>query len=193
LLKKALLGENRPDERARILDVVDTVTKDVMAELTDTLSDNRDVVRRAAFRLAERLNTAEIIQMLVECSRSSDATLAVYAISSAAKLKPSAIRESVIQILKKSDVPDVLAAACRAMGQIGDPSGIPWLAKILTQRRFLGGRKYDTQVRVAAAYALSQIPGQQSQKALSAAAKDPDYRVRETVGQALGKKEGKGS
>ncbi len=193
LLKKALMGENRPDERARILDVIDTVTKNVMAELTDTLSDNRDMVRRAAFRLAERLNTPEIVQMLIECSRSSDVNLAVYAISSAAKLKPSAVRETVTQILKKSDAPELLVAACRAMGQIGDPSGIPPLVNILTRRRFLGSRKYDTQVRVAAAYALSQIPGQQSQKALNAAAKDPDYRVRETVNQAMGKKEGKGS
>jgi HEAT repeat protein len=188
LLKKALMGENRPDERARILDVVDSVTKDVMAELTDTISDTRDVVRKAAFRLAERLNTTEVLQMMIECSKSSDATLAVYAISSATKLKPAAARETIVGILKKSDNPDVLVAACRAMGQINDPSGIAPLLKILTRRRFLGARKYDTQVRVAAAYALAQIPGQQAQKALNAAAKDPDYRVRETVKQAMTKK-----
>jgi hypothetical protein len=187
-LKKAMMGETRPDERARILDVIDTVTKDVMAELTDALADNRDVVRRAAFRLAERLNTPEVIQMLVQCAKSSDPNLAAYAVASAAKLKPSAVRDTVIQILKKSDVPDLLVAACRAMGHIADPTCVPVLAGILTRRRFLGSRKYDTQVRVAAAYALSQIPGQQSQKALNAAAKDPDYRVRETAGQALGKK-----
>ena len=188
LLKKSLMGENRPDDRARMLDVIDSVTKDVMAELTDTLSDNRDMVRKAAFRLAERLNTPEVIQMLIEFSKSEDSNLAVYAINSLGKLKSSAVKEALLNILEKSLVPDVLVAACRAMGQISDPSGVSLLGKILTKRRTFGGKKYDPIVRVAAAAALSQIPGAQTQKALNAAAKDPDYRVRETVKQALAKK-----
>ncbi len=186
LLKKIFMGENRPDERARILDVMDMVTRDVMPELTDALSDNRDLVRRAAFRLAERLHTPEVVQLLLEFSQSSDTHLASHAISTAAKLKPGAVKETILKILKTSHATDVLAAACRAMGQTADPSAIPALTKILTQRRFLGGKKYDSQIRVAAAWALSQIPGDKSQKALAIASHDPDPKVRETVKQAMG-------
>jgi HEAT repeat protein len=183
-----LMGENRPDERARILDIIDSVTKNVMAELTDTLSDNRDVVRKAAFRLAERLNTPEVVQMLIEFSKSDDSNLAVAAINSLGKLKPSAAKETLLAIIESSEASDVLVAACRSLGQVNDPSCILPLLKMLTKRRMFARKKYDPQVRVAAAYALSQIPGQQAQKALSAAAKDPDYRVRETIKQALAKK-----
>lgn len=188
LLKKTLMTENRPDDRARILDIIDSVTKEVMTELTDTLSDSRDVVRRAAFRLAERLNTSKVIQMLIELSASSDTNLAVYAINSLGRLKSEAAKETIIQILATSDVTDVLVAACRAISQIGDPSIIPSLEKLLTRRSMFGKQKYEPQVRVSAAYALSQIPDPQAQTVLNAAAQDSDYRVRETIKQALAKK-----
>jgi len=188
LLKKALMGENRPDDRARILDIIDSVTKDITAELADTLSDNRDVVRRAAFRLAERLNTSEIIQMMIEFSGNDDANLAAYALGSLGKLKASEAGQTIIDLLQKSDTTEVIVAACRAIAQIGDPSCIPTLGKLLNKRSIFGKKKYDPQVRVAAAYALSQIPGPEVQNILNAAAQDPDYRVRETVKQALAKK-----
>lgn len=181
-IRKSLMGEGQPDERARILDVIDSVTTDLTAELTYNLSDPKETVRRAAFRLAERINTPEVLRLLIEYAKSDDPDLAVSAINSLGKLKAAKAARPLMQILDESASQEVLLSVCRAMGQIYDPSFIPALAKVLMpKRRNIFRKKYDTPVRIAAAYAISQMPDERGATLLKALANDPDVRLREVA------------
>jgi HEAT repeat protein len=182
MFKKSLMNESRSEYRARILDVIDAVTTDLMLELSDTLSDSADVVRRSAFRLAERLNTPAVISLLTQLSRHDDPDLAAPAIHSLAKLNAPGVVETLVAVAETSDAKEVLAAACRAMGQIADPAFVAVLENILMpKRRMFFQKKTDTAVRIAALYALSRISDIRVAPLLKILADDPDYRVREAL------------
>ncbi len=182
MFRKSLMNESRPEYRARILDVIDSVTEDLMAEVTDTLSDTADVVRRSAFRLAERLNTSEVTHLLLDLARSDDPDLAVPAINSLGKLNAATAVETLISVVEKCEEKEVVIAACRAMGQIAAPLFVVPLENILMpKRRLFFKKKIETAVRVAAVYAIFQIKDSRVAPLLSALADDPDYRVREVL------------
>jgi len=182
MFKKSLMNESRPEYRARMLDVIDSISMDLMVELSDTLSDPADVVRRSAFRMAERLNTPEVKQLLLELARSDDPDLAAPAINSLGKLNAAEAVETLIAVMEKSDEKEVVVASCRAMGQIADPLFVVALENILMpKRRMFFQKKTETAVRVAAVYAVSQIKDSRVAPLLNALAEDPDYRVREVL------------
>ncbi len=182
MFRKSLLNESRTECRARILDVIDSVTPDLMIELTDTLSDAADVVRRSAFRLAERLNTPEVIQLLIALAGGDDPDHAVQAINSLGKLKADRAVEILISVMENPEEKEVVIAACRAMGQIADPLFFVPLENILMpKRRLFFKKKIETAVRVAAVYAISQIKDSRVPSFLKTLAEDPDYRVREVL------------
>jgi len=182
VLKRSLMGENRPEYRARLVDIIDMVTPDIMVELTDTLSDASDVVRRSAFRLAERLNTAPVIDLMIELAGSDDPDLAVSAIGSLGNLKVRRAADTLIRVVEQSDAKETLAAACRAMGQIADHGFVTTLENILLpRRRLFFQKKTDSSVRVAALYAAAQIQDPRVRPLLMALAEDPDTRIRELV------------
>lgn len=187
-LKKTLMGESNPLERARILDVIDSVTTDLSSELAEIFADPRDIVRKAAFRLAERLHTPDVIALLIRCAESGDPDLTVKAINSLGNLRFAGAVETLSRLMTKSDSMEVLAAVCRAMGHIGDAACLAPLTRILKPgRRFFLRKKYPVSVRAAAAYAVSQIPGQPSLELMRSLANDPDGPVRETVRSFLAK------
>ncbi|MGM0454241.1 MAG: HEAT repeat domain-containing protein, partial [Thermodesulfobacteriota bacterium] len=181
-VKQLITGASRPDERARILDVYDSLVPDITAELAYVFSDPNEAVRRSAFRLAERLNTDEVISLLTELAESDDTQLAVFAINTLGKLRPAGLGATLSNIAGKAHDPEVLVAACRVMGQIGDPAAIEPLAKIvMPKRRLLRRKTYDTSVRVAAAYALAQMDDRRADTILQALKNDSDARVRQVV------------
>ncbi len=182
LMKKTLMNDPDPRARARILEVIDTVTTDLSSELAYVLSDTRESVRRAALLLAERLNSPPVIDLLIQFTRTEDTELAVSAINCLGRLKASAAVPELTRIIETSDVKERLIAACRALSQIGDSSGAAALNRILYPKRRLFFRpKYDTAVRIAAAYAVSQLPDSQSDALIKALSEDPDPRIREAV------------
>jgi diguanylate cyclase (GGDEF)-like protein len=65
-IKRLLVLEISAEERARILEVIDTLTLDLKTELFHALGDEDPNVRRAAYRLAERLNSSQIVEWLRE-------------------------------------------------------------------------------------------------------------------------------
>jgi diguanylate cyclase (GGDEF)-like protein len=189
-LKKNLMSESNPIERARILDVIDSVTMDLSVELAEIFADPRDVVRKSAFRLAERLHTPDVIALLIRCAESEDVDLAVNAINSLGKLRAAGAVETLSRLMTKSDETLVLAAVCRAMGNIGDASCLAPLAGILKpRRRLIFKKKYPVSIRAAAAYAVSQIPGQPTLELMRFLANDPDAAVREAARAFLDKQE----
>jgi diguanylate cyclase (GGDEF)-like protein len=181
-LKKTLMSESNPLERARILDVIDSLTTDLSSELSEIFTDPRDIVRKSAFRLTERLRTPDVIALLIRCAESDDADLAVNAINSLGKLRVAEAVETLGRLMTNSDKTEVIAAVCRAMGNIKDASCLTPLAGILKpKRRFIFRKKYPVSIRAAAAYAVSQIPGRPSYELMLSLAEDPDAPVRETA------------
>jgi len=65
LLKKELVLGSNPAEQLRILEVIDTVTRDLKTELIFAIESENSEIREAAFRLAERLNTPQIVELLL--------------------------------------------------------------------------------------------------------------------------------
>jgi diguanylate cyclase (GGDEF)-like protein len=186
MFKKSLMNETRPEYRARILDVIDSVTGDLMVELADTLSETADIVRRSAFRLAERLKTPAVIGLLSELARGDALEMAVPAINLLGKLNSEETGRTLLAILAESDEKEIVAAVCRAMGQIADPSFVLPLENILMpRRRILFQKKTETVIRVAAIYAISQIRDPRVSTILRALADDPDSRVREVLKNIL--------
>ncbi|MFZ2920168.1 MAG: diguanylate cyclase [Desulfosalsimonadaceae bacterium] len=182
VLKRSLMSESRPEFRARLVDVIDAVTPDVMLELSDTLSDASDVVRRSAFRLAERLNTSFVIDLMIELAGGDDPDVAIYAIGSLGNLKARQAADTLIRIAEQTEAKETLAAVCRAMGQIADPAFVTSLENILLpRRRLFFQKKTDLSVRVAALYAASQIHDPRVKPMLMVLADDPDSRIREVV------------
>ncbi len=184
-LKSTLMAENNPVERARILDIIDSVTTDLSTELAEALSDQSDVVQKAAIRLAERLNTPEAVTLLMQCAQRREAEIVIRAVNSLGKLRATPAADILSRLASRSDSTEVLTAVCRAMGHIGDPSFVEPLTRLLTSRRlFLTQKKYHPSIRASAAMALSQIPGSSSLELMRSLANDPEVRVRE-VARAL--------
>lgn len=181
-IKRTFLGEHFAEDRARILDVIDVITMDIQSELSYALSDSNQVVRRAGGRLAERLNSPAVIDMLIELAQQEPPETQAAAINLLGRLKALNAADTMIHILDQSEHDDVLTAVCRAMGQIGDPSFILPLQNILSAKRRLFFKKARPfNVRVAAAYAISQIDDPRSPAILKALVKDSDPRVREAA------------
>ena len=86
-LKRDMVLEVTSEQRFRILEIVDIVTRDLKTELAFCLSDVNPKVRRAAFRLTERLNDKQVLELLVDFARHEDIGVAKGAIRSLANLQ----------------------------------------------------------------------------------------------------------
>jgi diguanylate cyclase (GGDEF)-like protein len=180
LLKRELVVEGNPEERTRILEVIDTVTRDLKTDLAYAFSDGNPAVRQAAFQLAERLNDNQVINLLLDYAKAPDPRLAVEAIECLGRLKPAGAVDVLLSLLNAGKETERLVACCRALGQIADPASIEPLAKILTRKRFLFFRRRGkAEVRAAAIFALGQISHPRVAKVFPFFMDDRDPRVRE--------------
>jgi hypothetical protein len=68
-IKRALITEVIVEQRARLLEVIDTVTQDLWPELQQCLSDSSPRVRREAFQLFERLRRDDLIDLILPFAR----------------------------------------------------------------------------------------------------------------------------
>jgi len=182
LLKRELVLESAPRERLRILEVIDTVTKDLKTEIVFAFSDKKPEVRQASFRLAERLGNSEMIKLLLDYAKSKNTDLAVGAIKSLGKLKSLAAVEVLVPILNSSNNKKRLIACCESLGQIGSSTGIEPLIKILTKKSsFFRRKRKSAEVRATAAFALSQITHPRAARVLASFADDRNSRIREVA------------
>jgi len=180
LIKRALNVEVTVEQRFRILEVIDIVTSDLRDELAYSLGDNNPKIRRAAFRLADRLNDDSLIDILLPFAASNDPNVVKGAIRSLAELGSDAAAEAIAAALENAREPELTTACCQALGQIGHPHGVPVLERVLKRRKYgLFGNHWDDQVRATAALALRQIPDPSAARALSRFANDRDPRVRQ--------------
>ena len=179
-LKSALVLEISPEERLRILEVIDTVSQALETELAFAISDKNAVIRQAAFRLAERLDDKAVAPLLMEFARSFDSAVAIGAIKCLGKLQPEGATELLVSVLMSTKETEKAVACCQALGQIADPNSIESLAKILGQKGwFLVTKRWNGEVRGTAAYALRQISDPRVAKVLKPLANDRDPRVKQ--------------
>jgi HEAT repeat protein len=179
LLKRALVQEPDVGQRVRILDVIDTVTRDVNAELARCLTDENPQVCQAALRLAERLNDRQVVEMLLEHARGQETELATTVIRWFGKLKAKGVVQEIVSILNSTEETERVVACCHALGQSGDAAGVEALERILAARGFFPWhRHWSPEARAAAATALSKIPHPPAAEVLSGFVKDRDPTVR---------------
>jgi diguanylate cyclase (GGDEF)-like protein len=179
-LKELLVLEVNPEDRSRILDVIDTLTSDLKSELIHVLGDRDPLVRQAAFRLTERLNNNQTIGLLFDLASTQKGTLAVSAIKCLGKLNPPNVDKTLIHLLDSTKEDELCIVCCRALGQIASVAAIEPLSKLLVPKGFFPFRKKrNPEVRAAAAFALGQISNPQVSEILAPFVEDRDPRVRE--------------
>ncbi|MGD2125998.1 MAG: diguanylate cyclase [Desulfobacteraceae bacterium] len=186
MLKRELAMQTNSGERLRILQVIDSVTRDLRAELPYAFADENSQVREEAFRLTERLNNAEAERLLVECTENENVDVAIGAIKSLGRLKRGGTLEKLASLLESAEEEKRLIACCQAIGRIGHPASIEALGKVLFPKRFFWRRKrYSGEVRANAAFALAQIKDPRARDLLESCIEDKDQRVREIAHATL--------
>jgi diguanylate cyclase (GGDEF)-like protein len=178
-LKRSLIAEVPVEQRFRILEVIDTVTRDLRTELAYAFGDVSPRIRRAAFRLFERLNDDNLVNLVVPLAGDEDHAIAKGAIRCLANLHSPKAALALISVLEETKEPKVAIACSQALGQLGHPDAINALADLLSQRKApFFRKKWDTQVRTTAILALKQISHPRVAKVLSRYADDSDAQVR---------------
>jgi len=179
-IKTALNLEVTVEQRFRILEVIDIITQDLRDEVAYCVGDGNPKIRRAAFRLAERLHDENLIEILAPFATSSDPGVVKGTIRSLAHLRSQRAASALSDILGTLRDPELVVACCQALGQIGDPAGIEALGAVLAERRlgFLGYR-WNDQVRATAALALRQVGDPAAAAVLRPFAEDRDARIRQ--------------
>jgi diguanylate cyclase (GGDEF)-like protein len=185
-LKRMLVLEITPEERLRILDIIDTLTTDLKSELVYALGDGDPRVQVAAVQLAERLNDNKTIEMLLDLVKNGQANLAVSSVKCLAKLNPPKTDEALSTLLSTTKDEELSLACCQALGQIASPTCIEPLSNVLDPKGFfLLRKKRSPQIRAAAAFALGQISHPQVTQVLAPLVDDGDPRVQEIVKSIL--------
>ena len=178
-LKQEVVLEVTSEQRLRILEVIDIVTRDLKMELMLCLSDVNAGVRRAAFRLSERLKDQPVLEVLVDLARNQGIGAAKGAIRSLATSPGAA--SALVSTLEGTKDPEKAIACAQALARLGDPVAVPALKSVLRSRTFpvFGKPRWAGQVRATAAFALACIGGDRAQAVLKQVANDPDPRVRQ--------------
>ncbi len=179
-IKKALNLEVTVEQRFRILEVIDIITPDLRDEIVYSLGDSNPKIRRAAFRLAERLHDDELIDILTPFAASNDPGVVKGTIRSLASMRSNAAAVALASILETLKDPELVVACCQALGQIGDAAGIDGLGEILSEKRFgFFGFRWNDQARATAALALRQMNDPRAAGVLRDFMEDHDARIRQ--------------
>ena len=168
-----------PLEKVRILEILDSVTRDIRTEFAYALTDDSDQVRQAALQLAERLNDDQAGRLLLEQIENGNLGVAISAIRFLGKLKPINASEKLVSLLQTAKNENLLVACCQSLGLIGDSASIDPLAKLLAPKGLFRRKRQSAEVRGTAALALSQIDHPRAVQILSSYAEDNDPRVRQ--------------
>ena len=179
LLKRQLALQTTSDEKVRILEILDSVTRDIRTELAYALADSSEQVRQAALQLAERLNDDQAGKLLLEQTENGNLHVAIAAIESLGKLKPPNANEKILAILQAAKDEKLVVACCHSLGLIGDSTSIDHLAKLIAPKGLFRRKRQSAEVRATAALALSQIDHPRVVQILTSYADDKDPRLRQ--------------
>ena len=181
LLKRELSLQTTADERMRILEVIDSVTRDLRTELAFALADENSQVREVALQLAERLNDDQVGKLLLDQTENEELHVALAAVKSLGKLNPPTANNKLITLLQSSKKQELLVACCQSLGLIADPASIDPLAKLLGTKGLFRRKQHSAEVRATAALALAQIKHPRVAGVLANYTNDNDPRVRQVA------------
>ena len=185
-IKRALIVEVIVEQRFHILEVIETVTVDLQDELSICLGDSNPKIRRAAFRLAERLNHEGLVEVLEPLARDDDPAVAKGALRSLASLGTDDATRALVAVLNVTKDPEVAVACCQALGQVKGPVAVEALARVLGRKKFMSfSFVWSDQVRATAAMVLSSLAEPSARTALQRFADDKDPRIRRVAAAAL--------
>ena len=179
-LKRELALEVSAEQRFRVLEIADAVTRDLLDEIALCLGDPRPKVRRAAFQLAERLNDPAFVDVLTVTARGGDAALARGSIRCIGRIGTTPAVSALEALLRSANATPETAMACsQALGGIERDASVAALLRVLRERRFLAfGRRWPDQVRATAALALYHLDRPAAAHALVRFTRDRDPRIR---------------
>ena len=181
-IKRALVTEVIVEQRARLLEVIDVVTRDLRLELEQCLRDANPKVRRAAFQLFERLGQDELVPLVAPFAQHTDPAVARGAIRALTALRSPVAVRALASILDTAKDEALVALVCQALGLSEQATAIDALARVLGQHKVLFlGRRWGADVRRAAALALRQIPHPSVAEVLSRYETDADPEVRQVA------------
>jgi len=181
-LREELLECSSAPEAVRILEVIDSVTRDLSGELVHVLGDTNPKIRQAAYSLAERLGGEAVTKVVMEYVRNQDPDLAVPAIRYLGRGRIAPAAGVLVELITTSRDERVVVACCKALGRIGDPAAVPALAATIERRGWrVWKRDHPPQARAAAALALARIASPLARETLARHTDDPDPRVREAA------------
>jgi diguanylate cyclase (GGDEF)-like protein len=168
--RQQLVLEVDPEQRLRIMEVIDVVTHDLASELALCLGDENPKVHLAAFRLAERLAAPPVILLLAELTGHSSVGIARAAISALGNLRSPNALAALIATLETAREPETVTACAQALAQFGDRAAIPALEAILAARKFpMGPPRWSEHVRATASFALDRLTPARSETVKSPA------------------------
>jgi diguanylate cyclase (GGDEF)-like protein len=181
-IQRALVTEVIVEQRARLLEVIDVVTKDLRLEVEQCLRDPNPKVRRAAFQLVERLGQDELVPLVAPYARHTDPAVARGAIRALTSLRSPVAVRALASILDTAKDEGLVAIVCQALGLSEQATAIEALARVLGQRKVLFfGRRWGADARRTAALALRQIPHPSAAEALARYVKDSDPEVQQVA------------
>ncbi len=182
-IKRAVVTEVTVEQRFRLLEVIDTVTRDLRDELSYSFGDSSAKIRRAAFRLFERLHDDGLVEIIVPLARDPDSSVAKGAIRSLAHLRAPAAVDALVSILDETEDAKVAVACCQALGELAHAGAIDALSRVLARKKLpLMRCRWNQQVRASAAIALRQIANPRATEILSRYINDRDTTVRQLAG-----------
>jgi len=186
-LKRVLTQESSSEEKIRVLEVIEILTREIEAEIGQLLSDEDARVRQATLKLLERINDPKMAEILLHAAKGQKTDLAVDAITCIGKLKPPGIVDDLTEILNTTKEESRSKACCLALGEIGDKEGIVPLTKVLNHKSFFFSRKkYSDDVRVSASFALGRINHPDAREALKPHLNHEDPRIRQIAAEKTG-------
>ncbi len=188
--KEDIVSLPQPEERVRLLEVADSITRDLAPEMAFAIEDSSAPVRQAGFALAERLGGKASAKLVLGYLGHEDETVVLGAVRTLARLNFPESAEGLVALIVESKNEKVRAAACSAIGQMGLASGVEALAKIVLPKGFWIFKKQNSPyLRSAAAWALAKIADENALRVLEKLVKDKDARVRDAARKALDYKE----
>jgi HEAT repeat protein len=169
-----------------MLEIADLVSSDIHVELSFCINNEDAQVRRAAFRLSERLNDGQTVELLCDLARTEESGKTIPAIRTLGRMKSTQAIPVLVEILNRTNEQNIQTACCQALGQIADPAGMESLIRILTSRGLLSlQNKYDDNLRAVAAFALAQIPHPRAIEIMESLSEDSNPLVKQSARAAV--------
>ncbi|MDI6795784.1 MAG: diguanylate cyclase [Desulfatibacillaceae bacterium] len=188
--KEDIVSLPQPEERVRLLEVADSITRDLAPEMAFAIEDSSAPVRQAGFALAERLGGKASAKLVLGYLGHEDEAVVLGAVRTLSRLNFPESADGLLALIAEAGSEKVQAAACSAIGQMGLASGVEALAKIILPRGFWIFKKQNSPyLRSAAAWALAKISDENALRVLGRLVNDKDARVREAARKAIDYKE----